>query len=167
MKRGYTWESYRDNIAAAKELIPNLAFSSDFITGFPGETDEDFEATLNAVKEMRYESIFSFGYSPRPGTKAAELADDVPLELKSERLARLISTQEEISAEHYNALVGTKLSVLVEGPSKRDENAYTGRTLQNRIMNFIADTPPTVGTEVEVTLTEVKRNSLFGKIEFR
>ena len=164
MKRGYTASAYFEKIEAARKIIPNLAFSSDFILGFPGETDEDFEKTCEALKRVRYESIFAFNYSVRPGTKAAELKDDVPKSVKTARLERLIALQEEISSAHYNVLIGQKLSVLVEGISKRDALVYTGRTLTGRIMNFTAALPPETGREVEVILTEAKRNTLFGKL---
>lgn len=163
MNRGYNLESYLNNINAAKELIPSLVFSSDFIVGFPSETEEDFEQTLEVIKKVEYESIFAFNYSVRPGTKAEHFEDDVPLSEKTRRLEIIIREQESISTERYNNLLGTKLKVLVEGPSLKDENVYTGRTVQNKIMNFTSNVPPQVGTEIEVTLTEVKRNSLYGE----
>ncbi len=164
MNRGYTWAEYRDNVLRAKEIVPGLLFSSDFILGFSGETEDDFERTFNAVREMKYEVIFAFNYSPRPGTKAEAFDDNIPPDVKTARLQRLIDEQERIIADRYTALLGHKLKVLTEGVSKRGGEVYTGRTEHNRVMNFTSDSPVTIGAVAEVTLTEVKRNSLFGKI---
>jgi tRNA-2-methylthio-N6-dimethylallyladenosine synthase len=162
MNRRYTWEGYYDKILQAKAIIPELIFSSDFIVGFPGESEADFEDTLSAVRTMRYESIYAFNYSVRPGTAAEKLADDLPLVDKTARLNRLQTLQEELSLERYNAMLGKSVSVLVEGVSKRDDGAYTGRTVHSRIMNFTSETPVEVGTEIDVEITEVKRNTLYG-----
>ena len=165
MNRGYTWNEYRDKIMTAKETVPDLLFSSDFILGFPGETEADFECTMNAVREIEYEMIFAFNYSVRPGTKAELFEDNVPSDVKTARLKALIEEQERIIAKRYTGMVGGKINVLVEGAGKHGEKVYTGRTKHNRVMNFTSDAPPETGAIVNVTLTEAKRNSLFGKID--
>jgi tRNA-2-methylthio-N6-dimethylallyladenosine synthase len=164
MNRGYTYSGYRDKIVAAKEILPDILFSSDFILGFPGETDEDFEHTFDAVREIEYEMIFAFKYSVRPGTKAELFKDNVPDEVKTARLQRLIEAQERIISKRYEKMIGAKLRVLADGVSKRGGNVYTGRTEHNRVMNFRSDSPVKQGLIVDVRLTEVKRNSLYGEL---
>jgi tRNA-2-methylthio-N6-dimethylallyladenosine synthase len=163
MNRKYTLDEYYKKTQAAKKILPELVFSSDFIVGFPGETAADFEMTVYALKMMEYESIFAFNYSVRPGTEAEKFDDNIPLAEKTARLETIISIQEEITAKRYGAMVGTAMPVLVEGASRRDERAYMGRTLHNRILNFTSEKPVDIGAEIMVTLTEVKRNSLYGK----
>ncbi|GAB7140145.1 tRNA (N6-isopentenyl adenosine(37)-C2)-methylthiotransferase MiaB [Deferribacterales bacterium RsTz2092] len=165
MNRGYTWNQYLDKVQTALEFFPKLRFASDFIVGFPSETDEDFEATLAAVEQMKYESIFAFKYSSRPGTKANELDDNVPASVKSERLARLLKLQDSIASERYSALLGVCAKVLVEGVSKQDVSTMSGRTIYGRIVNFETTRAVNVGEEVEVVLTEVKKNTLFGRLK--
>ncbi len=162
MNRGYTWEQYYNNIMAAKEIIPGLRFSSDFIVGFPGETEEDYLKTVDVLKKMDYESCFIFNYSPRPGTAAEMLDDDVPLDVKGARLNGLVRLQESISERRYTSILGEKLEILVEGPSKKGDGVYTGRTVYNKIINFTSDKELSAGTLCGVTLTEVKRNTLYG-----
>lgn len=162
MNRKYTYEQYREKVLKAKDMIPNLALSSDFIVGFPGETDADFEATLRAIEEIRYDMIYAFNYSVRPGTKAENFEDDVPLEVKKMRLSRLLDIQKEILIESSEKYQDQVIEILVEGAAKKYENQYSGRNRQNRVVNFISDTILSSGEFVNVKITEPKQNSLFG-----
>ena len=163
MNRHYTWEHYYDNIQNAQEIIPQLRFSSDFIVGFPGETEADFEKTLEAIRTVRYESLFAFNYSVRPGTHAEKFEDNIPSAEKSRRLDELLRLQSAISQEDHRDDPGKTIKVMVEGVSKRDEKAFSGRTVYSRSVNFLSTKPLDVGDEIEVTITEAKPNSLFGK----
>lgn len=165
MNRNYTYEQYLDKVLKAKDKIENLALSSDFIVGFPGETDRDFNDTLRAIREIEYETIFAFKYSPRPKTKAFNFEDDVDDSIKSKRLDILLKEQEKISAKLLNSYVNKYSEVLVEGKSKKDENIYSGRNLQNRVVNFKSKYKLEIGDIVNVYITEAKKNSLFGKYE--
>lgn len=162
MNRKYTYGAYKDKVLKAKELIPSVALSSDFIVGFPGETDEDFRQTLKALEEIRYESLFAFAYSVRPETAAEKLADDVKASDKKMRLASLLDLQKKIGFELAKAYEGTATEVMVEGLSKRDGEAYTGRNRQNKVVNFTSDKTLSVGDIVNVKINEAKPNSLFG-----
>jgi tRNA-2-methylthio-N6-dimethylallyladenosine synthase len=164
MNRGYALSEYRDKIAMAEEIIPNVRFSSDFIVGFPGETLEDFEMTYAAIEEFDYESSFVFCYSPRPNTEAAELVDDVPFDEKCGRLKKLVALQDSLTERHYRHLIGNVFPVLADGFSKWDKNMLTGRTIHNRIMNFTSKNAINAGEIAEVRLTEVKRNTLLGEV---
>lgn len=163
MNRKYSYSEYREKVFMAKYKIPGIALSSDFIVGFPGETDEDFEKTLTAIKEIRYDSIFAFKYSPRPKTKAFSMDDDVLEETKRERLHRLLEAQEKVSAEILQGYVGKTTDILVEGKSKKDSEIFSGRNSQNRIVNFSSNYKLKIGDMVSVMITEAKKNSLFGK----
>ena len=163
MNRKYSYIEYKQKVLLAKEIVPGLALSSDFIVGFPGETDEDFEKTLDAIREIKYDSIFAFKYSPRPKTKASYIHDDVPEDTKNERLKKLLDIQEKISSEILQNYVGKATSVLVEGRSKKDSEVFSGRNPQNRIVNFYSNYRLDIGDMVNVVITEAKRNSLFGK----
>jgi tRNA-2-methylthio-N6-dimethylallyladenosine synthase len=165
MNRKYTYGEYRDKILKAKDKISNLSLSSDFIVGFPGETDKDFEQTLTALKEIEYETLFAFKYSVRPGTKAENLDDDVPEKVKSERLTELLKLQYEISEKIQEKYIDTSLEVLVEGMSKKDNKVYMGRSRQNRIVNFESDISLNKGDIVNVNITEAKKNTLYGILE--
>ncbi len=165
MNRKYTYGEYRDKILKAKDKISNLSLSSDFIVGFPGETDKDFEQTLTALKEIEYETLFAFKYSVRPGTKAENLDDDVPEKVKSERLTELLKLQYEISEKIQKKYIDTSLEVLVEGMSKKDNKVYMGRSRQNRIVNFESDISLNNGDIVNVNITEAKKNTLYGILE--
>jgi len=136
MKRRYTSVQYRDLVASIRERVPGIAISSDFIVGFPGETDADFESTLDLVREVRFDSLFGFRYSPRPGTAAARWGSEtaVPEAVSAERLARLLDLQTGIQRAINEALVGGEFEVLVEGTNKRGQ--ATGRTRCNRILHF-------------------------------
>ena len=162
MKRGYTALEFKDRVRRLRAVRPDISISSDFIVGFPGETERDFEATMKLIDEVGFDASFSFIYSPRPGTPAAELPDDVPPEVKSERLKRLqerIAQQETVIAE---AMIGTTQRVLVEGVSKKNVQELAARTENNRIVNF-AGSPGMVGRFVEVKIASVIVHTLRGE----
>ena len=166
MKRGHTVLEYKAKIRALRRARPNVSLSSDFIVGFPGETERDFEATLRLVRELDYDISFSFIYSARPGTPAATLPDATPLPVKKRRLARLQEQLRRQAAAHAQAMVGTLQRVLVTGPSKHG-GELAGRTENNRVVNFAA--PATgkrdlVGDFATVEIREALPNSLRGRI---
>ena len=161
MKRGYSVDEYLHWIDRVREHRPGISFSSDFIIGFPGESEADFEATMALVRRVGYDHSFSFIYSPRPGTPAELLSDDVPLEEKKARLATLQSTILESASRISAAMVGTAQTVLVEGPSRKDPGQLSGRTENNRVVNFDGD-PVLVGQLTEITISEALPNSLRG-----
>ena len=163
MKRGHTVLEYKAKIRALRRVRPDLKLSSDFIVGFPGETERDFEATMALIRELDYDVSFSFIYSPRPGTPAASLPDDTPIEVKKRRLAELQNQLRRQSAEHAQAMVGTRQRVLVTGRSKRDPGELAGRTEDNRIVNFRAEAE-LIGGFADIEITEALPNSLRGCI---
>ncbi|MFQ5964951.1 MAG: tRNA (N6-isopentenyl adenosine(37)-C2)-methylthiotransferase MiaB [Candidatus Scalinduaceae bacterium] len=136
MRRQYTSAHYRGIVDMAKSLVPDITIASDFIVGFPGETEEDFEDTVSLMRDMRYQNCFIFKYSSRTGTAAAELKDNVPEKTKKKRNQILLDLQSDISAERNQDMIGKSVQVLVEGTSKTDENKLTGRTRQNQIVVF-------------------------------
>lgn len=162
MKRGYTALEYKSKIRKLRKVRPHISLTSDFIIGFPGETEEDFMATMNLIHEMDFDNAFSFIYSPRPGTPAAQLPDNVPMEVKKERLAilqkRLIQNAQKIS----EAMVGNIEQVLVVGPSKKNPDELSGRTENNRVVNFKADLK-CVGQMIPIKITASLPNSLRGE----
>jgi tRNA-2-methylthio-N6-dimethylallyladenosine synthase len=164
MNRKYTIEEYLDKISLAKEKVKDLAISSDFIVGFPGETEDDFRGTLKAIEMVRYETIFAFKYSPRPGTGASLLEETVPDMEKSVRLKQLLDLQNTITTELLKKQVGEIHEVMVEGLSKKDENVFSGRNRKNRIVNFISRKKLNMGDIVHVKITQAKKNSLFGEV---
>jgi tRNA-2-methylthio-N6-dimethylallyladenosine synthase len=141
MKRGYTALEYKSIVRKLKAARPDLCLASDFIVGFPGETEEDFQATLKLIEDVGFDASFSFVYSARPGTPAASMADDTPAAVKSERLHRLQALIETQAAAISEAMVGSVQKVLVEGPSRKDPNEMAGRTDNNRVVNFPAPAP--------------------------
>ncbi|HEB98948.1 MAG TPA: tRNA (N6-isopentenyl adenosine(37)-C2)-methylthiotransferase MiaB [Thiotrichales bacterium] len=163
MKRKHTALEYKAIIRRLREARPDISVSSDFIVGFPGETEADFEATLALIEEIGFDHSFSFIYSARPGTPAAELPDDVPLEVKKARLARLQALIGEQAAAISRAMVGTEQRILVEGPSRKDPRQMAGRTENNRVVNFDG-TPELAGRFVTVRITEALPNSLRGEL---
>ena len=163
MNRKYTYEKYKEMVMHAKAKMPDIALSSDFIVGFPGETDEDFECTLNALREIEYDSIFAFAYSVRPGTAAEKLVDDVPEQVKKMRLAKVLDLQKEIIARRSKAYEKTVVEVMVEGRGKRDENQFSGRNRQNKVVNFSSDKELNIGDFARVYITQARPNSLYGK----
>ncbi|MET0217332.1 MAG: tRNA (N6-isopentenyl adenosine(37)-C2)-methylthiotransferase MiaB [Burkholderiales bacterium] len=163
MKRGYTTLEYKSIVRRLRTARSNLCLSSDFIVGFPGETDADFEATMRLVEEVGFDASFSFVYSPRPGTPAAELPNRVPQDVGLARLARL-QKQVEIHAQAISrAMVGTVQRVLVEGPSKKHPGELAGRTDNNRVVNVRGE-PRLAGKFVDVTVTDAMPHSLRGEI---
>ena len=136
MHRVYTVDSYRALVARIRKAIPNVALTTDLIVGFPGETDEDFQEMLAFLKEIRYDSAYTFLYSKRSGTPAATMDGQVPDEVKHERLEKLMAVQNEISKEINDRLLGTTQEVMVEGPSKNDTTMWSGRTRTNKLVLF-------------------------------
>ncbi len=163
MKRGHTALEYKSVIRKLRAARPDLTLSSDFIVGFPGETDADFEATMQVVEEIGFDHSFSFIYSPRPGTPAADLPDDVSAEVKKARLARLQALINTQAQRYSRQMVGSVQRVLVEGPSKKDPQRLTGRTENNRAVNFDGGAE-LIGQFVEVRITEALPNSLRGEL---
>jgi tRNA-2-methylthio-N6-dimethylallyladenosine synthase len=159
MKRNYTAMEYRSIIRRLRAARPGISISSDFIVGFPGETDADFEQTMKLVDEVRFDGSFSFLYSPRPGTPAANLKDETPHAVKLERLQRLQARLHELAQEYSRALVGTRQRVLVEGCSKKDARELAGRTECNRVVNFAAPARLT-GSFAEVEIDAALPHSL-------
>ena len=163
MKRKHTTLEYKAKIRKLREVRPDICLSSDFIVGFPGETDADFEATMRLIEDVGFDLSFSFIYSPRPGTPAASLPDDVPMAVKKERLARLQARINEMAAAISAGMVGTRQPVLVTGPSRKDPSQLAGRTENNRVVNFDGDRS-LIGTFVDVRITEALPNSLRGEL---
>jgi tRNA-2-methylthio-N6-dimethylallyladenosine synthase len=161
MKRGYTSLEYRSIARRLLEARPGLSLASDFIVGFPGESEADFAATLKLAAEIGFDGSFSFVYSPRPGTPAANLPDGVSQEEKLERLQRLQAQLDSQARAVSEAMVGTTQKVLIEGPSRKNGDELAGRTANNRIVNFPA--PPRDGF-VEVRITEARSHSLRGEL---
>ena len=163
MKRGYTALEFKSRIRKLRAVRPDISISSDFIVGFPGETDADFEKTMKLIEDVGFDQSFSFIYSRRPGTPAADLADDTPESVKHERLSRLQAHINAHAAKISAAMVGTVQSILVEGPSRKDPNELTGKTENMRSVNF-AGHPRLVGQFVDVLITEALSNSLRGRV---
>ena len=164
MKRGHTTLEYKATIRALRKLRPNISLSSDFIVGFPGETEEDFAATMRLIDEIGFDTSFSFIYSARPGTPAAELIDDTPPAIKKQRLhilqGRIAQQAQQISA----AMVGTRQRILVSGVAKKDPGQLSGRTENNRVVNFACTNNQLIGDFVDVDITAAYANSLLGQL---
>jgi len=163
MKRGHSAYEYKRRIRRLREIRPNISLSSDFIVGFPGESDEDFEHTMRLIEEVGFDQSFSFIYSRRPGTPAADLPDDVPHAIKQQRLARLQHTINDMSQRISRAMVGTVQRVLVDRPSRKNPNEIAGRTENNRVVNF-AGPRALIGEFVDVRITDAFPNSLRGEL---
>jgi len=163
MKRGYTALEYKSIVRRLRAARPDVTLSSDFIVGFPGETDADFEQTMQLVEDVRFDDSYSFLYSRRPGTPAAALADDTPHEVKLARLARLQARIEALAKDYSRAMVGSRQRVLVEGAAKRDPRELAGRTTHNRVVNFAGDAR-LIGTYAEVTITAAVAHTLRGEV---
>jgi tRNA-2-methylthio-N6-dimethylallyladenosine synthase len=162
MKRGYTALEYKSIIRKLRAIRPELALSSDFIVGFPGETEAEFEATLKLVKDLAFDFSYVFIYSPRPGTPAANLPDDTP---HSEKVRRLEALNEVIEANGFainQQMVGTVQKVLVENISKKDPDMLAARTANYRVVNFIGH-PRLIGQMIDVRITEARPHSLMGE----
>jgi tRNA-2-methylthio-N6-dimethylallyladenosine synthase len=163
MKRGHTTLEYKQKIRKLREARPDISISSDFIVGFPGETDKDFESTMNLIADIGFDQSFSFVYSARPGTPAASFADDTSMETKKQRLQLLQARINQQAMNVSREMVGTSQSILVEKPSKKNPRQMAGRTENMRWVNFDAD-PSTIGQFVDVVITEAMPNSLRGRL---
>ncbi|MBS0309518.1 MAG: tRNA (N6-isopentenyl adenosine(37)-C2)-methylthiotransferase MiaB [Proteobacteria bacterium] len=166
MKRGYTSLEYKSIIRRLKEVRPDIAISSDFIVGFPGETDADFEAMMKLIDDIGYDNSYSFIFSPRPGTPAANLADDTPYEVKLQRLQRLQKVIADNTRKFSDALVGSVQKILIEGPSKKDASELQGRTECNRAVNFPAGPhgQRLIGQLADVKITQSNPYSVRGEL---
>ena len=162
MKRGYDADYYQDVIAKLREARPDISISSDFIIGFPGETEQDFELTMQLLEDVYFDQSFSFIYSPRPGTPAAQLADDVPMDVKKARLARLQARINELASEISLSMVGSEQIVLVDGPSRKNPDELTGKTENNRSVTFVGS-KNLIGRFVKIKITQSFVNSLRGE----
>lgn len=163
MKRGHTAIEYKQKIRKLRAVRPDISLSSDFIVGFPGETDKEFEATMKLIEDIKFDQSFSFIYSKRPGTPASNIEDEIPMSVKKKRLQRLQDTINGFAAEISQEMVGTIQNVLIEGLSKKDDKQLAGRTENNRVVNFDAN-PRLIGQLVDVEITQAVRNSLKGKL---
>ncbi|MDX1491996.1 MAG: tRNA (N6-isopentenyl adenosine(37)-C2)-methylthiotransferase MiaB [Pseudohongiellaceae bacterium] len=164
MKRGHTAAEYLKIINELKAIRPNISLSSDFIIGFPGETQQDFEDTMNLIIEVGYDTSFSFIYSARPGTPAAELTDNTSEREKKHRLSVLQAQIAQQAAQISQSMVGSNQRILVTGPSKKDPKALQGRTENNRVVNFACDDHSLVGNFADVKIVEAYTNSLLGAL---
>ena len=163
MKRGHEIAEYIDKLARLKKIRPNMSFSSDFIIGFPQETDDEFEQTMQLIEKVGFDHSFSFIFSARPGTPAADMSDDVEMTVKKQRLERLQALVNKQTENLSESMVGTVQRVLVEGESKKNSLQITGRTENNRVVNFAG--PSRLGGQfVDVLITEALRNSLRGRM---
>jgi len=163
MKRRYKAADYVKIVEKIRKIRPNISMSSDFIIGFPGETDQDFEDTMQLIETIGYDHSFSFIYSARPGTPASDLVDDVPMDVKKARLQRLQKRIIEMAVDISESMVGTVQTVLVDRPARKDQSQISGRTENNRVVNFDGD-HALIGQFVDVEITEALPNSLRGKM---
>ncbi|MDB2364798.1 tRNA (N6-isopentenyl adenosine(37)-C2)-methylthiotransferase MiaB [Luminiphilus sp.] len=164
MKRGHTTLEYKATIRALRRLRPNISLSSDFIIGFPGETEDDFAATMGLIEEIGFDTSFSFIYSARPGTPAAELQDDTPESVKKQRLHILQGRIGQQAQQISERMVGTRQRVLISGFAKRDPGQLSGRTENNRVVNFACTNTQLIGNFVDVDITAAYSNSLLGQL---
>jgi tRNA-2-methylthio-N6-dimethylallyladenosine synthase len=151
MRRTYNQQRYLDRVALIREHVPDCSITTDIIVGFPGETEEDFQQTLDVVEQVRYDSAFTFIFSPRRGTEAAEFGEQVPHAVKRERMERLVEAVQRIALERAQRFVGRELDVLVEGPSRTDPDRLRGRTRHNKTVNFTGVAQPGDFARVEIT----------------
>ena len=163
MKRGHTALEYKAKIRKLREARPGVSLSSDFIIGFPGETEQDFQDTIKLIEDIGFDHSFSFVYSARPGTPAADYVDDVPMQIKKRRLAMVQSLIAEMARTISESMVGKVSRVLVERPSRKDASQFAGRTENNRVVNFKGH-PRLIGEFVNVRITEALPNSLRGEV---
>ena len=163
MKRGYTAIEFKSVVRKLRAARPGLTLSSDFIVGFPGETEEDFEKTMKLIEEVGFDTSFSFVYSRRPGTPAADLTDDTPQTVKLQRLQRLQALINEQAHAIARSMVGSTQRILVEGTSTRDANELSGRTENNRIVNFPGN-PRLIGQMIDVVITDAMTNTFRGRV---
>lgn len=166
MNRGYTRERYMELIRSVREKVPDASITTDIIVGFPEETEEDFLDTLDLVKKIRFDAAYTFLYSPREGTPAAKISEQVPGEVKKNRLERLLNVQNKITLERNLPLVNQVVEVLVEGRSKKDPERWSGRTTTNKIVNFEAsDESDLTGKLADVQITSAQTWNLSGEIK--
>ncbi len=163
MNRRSTVARYRELVRSARELMPGCSVSTDLIVGFPGETDEDFERTMELVEDIRFDAAYMFVYSPRMGTRAAQMPDQIADDVKKQRITRLVNRQNDIVYENNLKKIGSKERILVEGISKRSQGEVSGRTDDGRMTNF-AGTSDMIGSFINVRITGAKRSTLTGKI---
>ena len=163
MNRHYDIDKYMSIINSLKEKYPDIVLTTDIIVGFPGETEEDFEKTLDIVRRVRYDSVYTFIFSPRKGTPAYEMQDQIPEEIKKSRFDRLNDVQNEISKAKNEAMIGKRVKVLVDGKSKNNDKIYTSRTEGNKIVHFEADTDYT-GQFITLKITRADTFALYGEI---
>ena len=164
MNRHYTKEDYLNIIEKARKEVPDITFSTDLMIGFPGETEEDLLDTIDVVQKVRYDLAFTFIYSKRTGTPAAEMEDQIDEKVKHERFNRVLNEVNKVVAEISEEYRGKVVEVLVEGKSKTDDNVLTGRTRQNKLVNFVGGTDESIGTLVNVKITDPKTFSLQGEL---
>ncbi len=164
MKRGHSALEYKSKIRRIREARPDIYLSSDFIVGFPGETDADFQATMQLIRDIRFDQSFSFIYSPRPGTPASSLPDDVPMKVKKQRLAELQACINEFALEYSREMIDTTQNILVHGVSKKNTEELAGRTENNRVVNFDPQGQDLIGKIIPVRITEAYNNSLRGEL---
>jgi tRNA-2-methylthio-N6-dimethylallyladenosine synthase len=164
MNRGYTRERYLELVAELRDAVPDLSLTTDLIVGFPGETDEDFAATLDLVERVAFDGAFVFRYSRRPGTPAATMPDQVPDDAKSRRHAELLALTTRLATERRERLRGRTVEVLVDGSSRKNARELTGRTRTNRVVNFDGEQRTRVGDLAAVTVTDVLPHSLRGTL---
>jgi tRNA-2-methylthio-N6-dimethylallyladenosine synthase len=162
MRRTYTRERYLDRVALIREHVPDCALTTDVIVGFPGETEADFQATLQICEQVGYDGAFTFIYSPRRETEAAEMDGQVPHELKVERMGRLIDVVQRRARERAQRFVGRTVEVLVEGPSRTEATRLRGRTRHNKVVNF--EGIGEAGDYVDVTITAASSQTLTGEM---
>ncbi len=171
MNRRYTYQQYKEKIGMLRTAIPDIAITTDIIAGFPGETDEEFNYTINALKEIEFDGIFAFKYSERPDTKALNLPEHVDEDIKAQRLSQVLELQASITYNKNKALEGKAVEILVEGVSETDKHRLTGRTMTNKIVNFHWNTEnkssnrssSLIGRLIYVKILEAKQHSLYGK----
>jgi len=161
MNRGYSYGDYLRKVGMVRSRVPGISITADIITGFPGETDEDHRRTVEALKEIQYDGLFAFKFSPRPGTKAAILDGQVPDGIKTERISEILEVQDSITLKLNKSLENSILEILVEGTSETDETMLTGRTRSNKIVNFKGSSP--AGSIVGVKIVRARKHSLDGE----
>ncbi len=164
MNRTYTAKEYLNLVERAKKIIPGVSFTTDIIAGFPTETEKDHKATLDLMKQVRYDGAYMFKYSPREGTKAFKMNDDVPEEVKVKRLNEIIDLQQKISAEINEALIGKITNVLVEGFSKKSDEQLSGKNDENKVVVFEGNQDIKIGDYVDVQITKSTSATLIGKL---
>jgi tRNA-2-methylthio-N6-dimethylallyladenosine synthase len=163
MNRKYSTAAYLNFVDYLRGRVPNIAITTDIIVGFPGETDADFESTLDILRRVEYDNIYAFIYSPRKGTPAASFEDQIPHEKKTARFARLLQVQDEISAKKNAAMVGKTVEALIEGASKTDAELLTARTDGNKLIHFRGD-KSLIGQRIVLRITAASLHSLTGEI---